>query len=324
MITGGIEGVDYAFPPRPDLAELRRLGKQFIMRYGGPGTSDKHLTLAEATEATRLGFVIAANAEGSADGLLNGWSVGVSWARSADAHFRACGMPPTKPIYLSLDVNCTSAQWPAAADALRGAASVIGLSRVGLYGHYNAMRWARRDDVARWFWQTYAWSGGNWAPGNHIEQYRNGVTIAGADCDLNRAISGDFGQWTVGGAGGARNLFSQNSNVTTGDPNANGEIYPSKGAPVFLLQRLLNRVPEVDPKLSVDGGHGPKTSVALNQATGLDGNWYGPAQYEVLNDKIFGGAGMPGPKGDKGDPGEPGKTPTMVRVALDAEVIEVQ
>jgi len=320
VITGGLEGVDYAFPPRPDLAELRRLGKQFIVRYGGPGSLDKQLDPAEAAEATRLGLGIVANAEGSADGLLSGFNVGVSWARSAEARFKLCGMPSGRPIYFSLDVNCTSAQWPAAREGLRGCASVVGLDRVGLYGHFNAMRWARRDDAVRWFWQTYAWSGGQWAAGNHIEQYRNGVVLAGADCDLNRAIPGDFGQWTVGGAGGTRVMFSQNSKVTAPDP-ATGEVYPSKGAQVVLMQKLVNRVPAVTPKVNPDGGHGPLTSAALVQATGLNGDWYGPDQYAALYDQVFGGAGEPGPPGP---PGAPGKTPTKVRIELEADVVEVE
>lgn len=326
MITGGIEGVDYAFPPRPDLNVLKSAGKLFICRYGGPGTIDKQLDPAEALRATALSYKIVSNAEGSADGLLGGFNVGVSWARSAVARFKLCGMPTNRPYYFSADVNVTSTQWPSVAAALRGAASVVGLANVGLYGHYNCMRWARRDDVARWFWQTYAWSGGNWAPGNHIEQYRNGVTIGGGDCDLDRAINGDFGGWTVGGAaGGVDNLFSQNSKIITGDPNAGGAIYPSSGPQVYLLQAQLNDLPEVTPKLSVDGGHGPMTSTAINQATGLDGNFYGPVQYRALSAKVFKGApGTPGSPGSPGAPGVDGKTPTKVMIELKADVVEVE
>jgi hypothetical protein len=52
--------------------------------------------------------------------------------------------------------------------------------------------------VAAWFWQTYAWSAGVWAPGNHIEQYQNGVALAGATLDLDRALTADYGQWMIG------------------------------------------------------------------------------------------------------------------------------
>jgi hypothetical protein len=194
-----IEGVDYAFPPRPHASELARAGKKFAVRYGGPGSSDKQLDPAEANALAAAGLWIVANAEGSAQGLLGGFDVGASWARTAAAHFHNCGMPDDRPIYLSVDFDVTSAQWPGVRDALAGAASVVGLARVGVYGGRRAIQWARRDQVAAWFWQTYAWSGGVWEAGNHLEQYRNGVTIDGADCDLDRALKDDFGQWQPGG-----------------------------------------------------------------------------------------------------------------------------
>jgi hypothetical protein len=194
-----VEGVDYAFPPWPDPAALAAAGKVFACRYGGPGSSDKLLDPNEALALGNAGISIVANAEGSAAGLLGGFSVGASWARTADAHFGACGMPADRPIYLSVDFDVTQTQWPTVRDALAGAASEIGLARVGVYGGRKAVAWARRDEVATWFWQTFAWSGGVWEQGNHIEQYRNGVILAGADCDLDRALTDDFGQWAIGG-----------------------------------------------------------------------------------------------------------------------------
>jgi Domain of unknown function (DUF1906) len=188
-----VEGVDYA-GSRPDPAGLYRAGKRFVVRYGGPGGSWKHLTATEANALRAAGLSIVANAEGTADGL-RGRQAGADWAILADEHFRSLGMPADRPIYLSADWDVTSGQWPSVADALRGAGSVIGAARVGVYGSYDVMRWARRDGVARWFWQTYAWSGGRWAAGNHIEQYGNGIRVAGGDVDLCRALTADYGQW---------------------------------------------------------------------------------------------------------------------------------
>lgn len=192
-----IEGVDYAWS-RPNITQLAAAGKRFACRYGGPGSAGKQLDRGEAQRLSAAGISIVANAEGAADGLLGGWSAGVSWARAAEAHFAKCGMPPGRPIYLSVDFDATSGQWPAVANALRGAASVLGAARVGVYGGRRAIEWARRDGVAQWFWQTYAWSGGVWVAGNHLEQYRNGVELAGATVDLNRALATDYGQWKIG------------------------------------------------------------------------------------------------------------------------------
>lgn len=192
------EGVDYA-GSRPNIAQLAAAGKVFACRYGGPGGSWKHLTPAEAQALSASGLAVVANAEGAADGLLGGWSAGVEWATQAEGHFRACGMPPGRPIYFSVDFDVSSSQWATVASALRGAASVLGgVHRVGVYGGRRAMELARRDGVARWFWQTFAWSAGIWVPGNHLEQYRIGVSLAGAILDLDRTLTSDFGQWMIG------------------------------------------------------------------------------------------------------------------------------
>jgi hypothetical protein len=193
-----IEGVDYAWE-RPTVAGLVAAGKKFVVRYGGPGSAGKQLDAGEARALIAAGVAIVANAEGAADGLLGGRPAGIAWARSAEAHFRALGMPADRPIYLSVDWDMTSAQWPQVADALRGAASEIGASRVGVYGGRRAIEWARRDRVAAWFWQTYGWSGGVWVSGNHLQQYRNHVSFAGGTVDLCRAMVTDYGQWGQGG-----------------------------------------------------------------------------------------------------------------------------
>lgn len=195
-----VEGVDYAWS-RPSPSSLKAAGKVFACRYGGPGSDGKQLDAAEAAALNAHGVSIVANAEGAADGMLRGWDAGVLWAKDAEAHFRACGMPAGRPIYFSADFDVQAgAQWAAVASALKGAASVIGLGRVGIYGGRWPIQWARSNGVAKWFWQTYAWSNGVWVPGNHIEQYKNRVTIGGTgSVDLNRAHGSDYGQWVVGG-----------------------------------------------------------------------------------------------------------------------------
>src|SRR6185295_10224570 len=91
----------------------------------------------------------------------------------------AVGMPDGRPFYFAVDWDVTPEQWPAVLDYFRGAASILTTERVGIY----AVRWAVRDRAASWFFQTYAWSKGQWYPGNHIEQYRNGVSLVGGDVD---------------------------------------------------------------------------------------------------------------------------------------------
>lgn len=192
-----VQGVDYT--GGANIAALVSAGKKFACRYGGPGGDWKHITPAEAQALSAAGVAVVANAEKDAGGLVRGWAEGYEWASLAEAHFARCGMPAGRPIYFSVDFDVTSTQWAAVAAALRGAAEKLGgVHRVGVYGGRRAMAWARRDGVAQWFWQTLAWSGGLWEPGNHIEQYHNDVALAGIRLDLDRALVTDFGQWTTG------------------------------------------------------------------------------------------------------------------------------
>jgi Rv2525c-like, glycoside hydrolase-like domain len=199
-----IEGVDYAFPPIPSATALKAAGKRFVARYGGPGSAGKQLTAAELAALTEAGIAVVANAEGTADGLLGGYATGRSWAADAQRYFRALGMPADRPIYLSVDFDANSTHWPALDAAMAGAASVLGGERVGVYGGYRVIEHfaSAKDRVATWYWQTYAWStisgSVRWHPAAHVQQYLNGVTIDGADCDLNRAMVTDYGQWTTG------------------------------------------------------------------------------------------------------------------------------
>lgn len=199
MATDTIEGVDYAFPPHPDIAGLAAAGIKFACRYGGPGFG-KHLTREEADALDAAGIAIVANAEGDPDGLKGGWDAGFEWADMADRHFQSLGMPADRPVYMSVDFDPNSAELSRCMDALRGAAAALGgVHRVGVYGGRQTVKRARAEGVATWFWQTFAWSNGIWARDNHIEQYHNGVWLAGADVDLNRALTADYGQWRGNG-----------------------------------------------------------------------------------------------------------------------------
>jgi hypothetical protein len=119
-------------------------------------------------------------------------------------------MGADRPIYFSADWDVQPSEYASVDAALRGSASVIGVGRVGIYGSYDMIAHCVAAGTATWFWQTYAWSMWTnpttgrrevrWHPKAHLQQYRNGVTVAGGDCDLNRAMTADYGQWNYQGA----------------------------------------------------------------------------------------------------------------------------
>jgi X-X-X-Leu-X-X-Gly heptad repeat protein len=192
-----IEGVDYAWS-RPDPHQLYALGKRFACRYLSYNTSGKNLTQAEADRLIAAGVAVVSNWENAVGDATQGYDVGRRYAADASNQARACGAPADRPIYFSVDFDISGAS-DKTIEAIRqyfaGIRSILGRGRTGVYGGYDTIRLAAGEGWAAWLWQTYAWSAGRWHPANNIEQYRNNVIVAGAECDLDRALTADYGQW---------------------------------------------------------------------------------------------------------------------------------
>lgn len=192
-----IEGVDYS-DARPSPAGLVAVGKQFVGRYVGAGFGPKLLQADEAHSLLSAGLKIVSLVEGAADGALGGRSMGVQHAEQARQWHIDRGFPWPVPCYFAVDFDVQAAQWQTVRDYFQGVASTIGLPYTGIYGGLNAILWAQTDGIARWFMQTYAWSGGVWAGGVQIEQYHNDVGIVGGQVDLCRAPTSEYGGWIMG------------------------------------------------------------------------------------------------------------------------------
>ena len=191
-----IEGVDYSFS-RPTPAQLKQAGKRFAVRYVGTTSSGKNLTRPEADALRAAGIELVANYEGRVAGWMSGGRrAGIDAARAAHDDAVSCGMPPDRPVYFSADYNATFDQYKTQVKpCLQGAASVLGVGRVGIYGGIFPVTWAHEDGIAPWMWQTYAWSFGQWYPKAQLRQYHNGVTLGSGVVDLCRAMTPEYGQW---------------------------------------------------------------------------------------------------------------------------------
>ena len=196
-------GLDYV--TGPPIADMKAAGVSFVCRYlsyVNNLTQVKLLTPPEAKALSQAGISIVSNYEWYAVGnngvprVSEGFASGVQDARIAASQHAACGGPPDRPIYFSVDVDVAGTQ---CLEYFRGVASVIGASRTGVYGSYRVLNYLLVSGLVGWGWQTYAWSGGQWEPRAHIQQYLNGVSFSGHSVDYNRSIKSDFGQWQVGG-----------------------------------------------------------------------------------------------------------------------------
>lgn len=190
-------GIDYAWG-RPSIQSIRGAGADFACRYFSWLPNGKCLTRDEADNLRGNGVDVVSNWEYFGDwahDYSGGFSHGQIHAREAAKQHVDCGGPADRPIYFSVDWDVTEAQRATVADYYRGVASVIGPQRTGAYGGYWIIKYLFDVGVIRWGWQTYAWSGGNWDGRAQLRQVKNGVSIGGVDCDLNDAMTADFGQW---------------------------------------------------------------------------------------------------------------------------------
>jgi len=191
-----IEGVDYSRGGYPSPAELKAAGKSMVVRYvvGDLGPTGRGITATEYAELTAGGIEVAAVWEGAENRITSGFAAGQVDARDAQHNLVVAGMPNRMPIYLACDFDAAPEDQPAIDDYLRGAAAVLGLERIGIYGGRHVVKRCFENKTASLYWQTSAWSGGVWYEHNNLEQYAYGVWIGGVNCDLTRAVQDHYGQ----------------------------------------------------------------------------------------------------------------------------------
>ena len=190
------EGYDYSWG-RPSGAAIRNAGRDFVVRYlFDDGQGGKGLDQSEINDLQANGIAIVPVYEEYANSF-RGRGAGVAQAQRAQAALDKLSLDKSLPIYFAADWDTTEADQADINAALEGAASVIGLDRVGIYGSFYVMN--RSRERAKWLWQTYAWSGGQVADGIHLYQYKNGQTLAGHAVDFTRALQDQFGQSAVAG-----------------------------------------------------------------------------------------------------------------------------
>lgn len=192
-----IPGVDYSFD-RPNPTCLSVFGYAFMCRYLTRFRNGKMLTRSEANTLTLAGRRIVLGYEDTTGRARDGYAAGVSDGETAQGQAAEVGCPPDRPIYFAVDWDASAHDLTFVGEYLRGAASVLGHSRVGVYGGYNTIDWAYLNHTAAWYWQTYAWSHGLVYFATHIHQWLNHQTICGSLVDYDHALQPDYGGWQVG------------------------------------------------------------------------------------------------------------------------------
>lgn len=164
------------------------------MRYTNTGEG-KEITAAEVKELKKAGIGIGIVHQITHKDYrsLEGFKAGQADARTAKQSVRDASLPANMPIYFSVDFDADQAQQQKINQYLKGAASILGKNRVGVYGGYYTVARALNAGVVKYAWQTYSWSKGKWDPRAHIQQYRNQLSQYGIPIDLDKTIHADNG-----------------------------------------------------------------------------------------------------------------------------------
>lgn len=185
-------GIDYAYG-KPDLGRLKAAGNTFICRYLG-GTPNKDLTYDEALRLSHAGFDIVVVFESIAERAMDGEGAGRDDAIQAQTQLDRIGAPHA-PVYFACDWEVLPSEFPNVRSYFAGVRKHLGFQRTGVYGGYAVVHELMSLDNVKYGWQTYAWSGGRWSPHAQLRQYQNDVNAYGVNCDLDRALAVDFGQF---------------------------------------------------------------------------------------------------------------------------------
>jgi glycoside hydrolase-like protein len=190
-------GVDYSYD-HPTVAELKAAGVTFVFRYISSDPANdgngKNLLPAETQALLAAGIAIGVVVEEHKQRMKEGRAKGVADAQHADQTVTALGMAGI-PVYFAADWDVSSTEQAAVNAYLDGAASVIGLNRVGIYGGINPLKGALDAGKATYAWQTYAWSAGQWEPRANVRQVQNSVALGSGTVDKDESQQTDFGQW---------------------------------------------------------------------------------------------------------------------------------
>ena len=181
--------IDFSFS-RFSGASIKAAGFSGALRYLS-STPSKCLTAEEATDFIANGLSFGLVWEDTANAALLGFNQGVSDAKKALSQANTLGYPGCV-IYFAVDFDSTPEQQTQIDDYLRGVASIIGLSRTGVYGSFYVCQRCQTSGTAAWFWQTLAWSGGQIASNIHI--YQNGQSAMGGGADVDEARQENWGQ----------------------------------------------------------------------------------------------------------------------------------
>ena len=185
---------------QPGAAAIKRAGFGGAVRYIGVPDRVKCTDAAELADFTRNDIGMALVYEDHAEDWLGGFGQGRAAGTRARTHANQIGFPRDRPIYMAVDRDVvTGGEFATAVEYIRGASQTLGgIGATGVYGEHDVCVRVQQAGVARWFWQTRAWSGTppQLFPDRHLFQRAGTIEVNGIGCDINDVLQADWGQHT--------------------------------------------------------------------------------------------------------------------------------
>ena len=191
--AGYVGAVRYISPPREPWMKGKMISRAEVADY----------------EAAGLELAFVWQHGGAADpDSMRGYAGGMADARAAQKALEDLGRSGW-PVFFAVDFDISLNQWNSTAvDYFRAAGEVLGVDRVGIYGHSRVIAWAAEDGVVADLgggkvlgWQTPAWSYGVRAPEAVLYQGRANVPGPdGIQIDVNDVLHDFWGQAAVSSA----------------------------------------------------------------------------------------------------------------------------
>jgi hypothetical protein len=129
---------------------LAAAGVQAVGRY--LADDSRGITAGEYQDLVANGVRVWVCKEGTATQMLNGFGQGVADAQAAQAQLVAAGIPADSMIYATADFDVSANQFPACDGYMQGFASVLGLSRTGIYGGGYYLNHVHDLNLASGYW----------------------------------------------------------------------------------------------------------------------------------------------------------------------------
>lgn len=116
-------------------------------------------------------------------------------ALEAIGYAKELGQSVGSAIYFTVDYDAQPKDYPAILAYFQAVKANLQGYLLGAYGSYNVLNYLHSKSVARYYFQTVAWSGGKKNSFLHIYQYQCDKQLCGIGVDLDNLEQTDVGAW---------------------------------------------------------------------------------------------------------------------------------